>query len=533
MALSKIVRGNDFDMEITVLTPKYEVDNTEWIDFDITVCSNIVVNLICETHHIVIPLNWYLKEDTDNIIIAHVVASVLHAGAVYGFEITGLDPYGKAWRYKDPSIFIVVDASENSRLNARPASGPIEVYAKVGLALYLDYIEVHGPQGPQGEQGPQGDKGQDGDVSFDELTPGQLAQITGPQGEQGPQGEKGRDGTGVPGFIITDEDQFGHQGLVSILSENPYTDSIGIGAVIEGSSAENQLIGAQGDYSHAEGLGTKAEGHCSHAEGVSTEASGQASHAEGVSTEASGEAAHAEGDASRAYGRAAHAEGNRTLAQGDYSHAEGAYTMATNDYEHASGIHNQSNHLGDEFGSSGNTLFSIGNGDDRNDHNAFEVRQDGSIIIPNTSLIGTQGPQGNIYTYADVPSINLQDAISAAGNQGPQGVQGAQGPQGEQGAAFTYSDFTPEQLAALKGEQGNQGPQGEKGDAFTYSDFTPQQLAALTGPQGDTGAQGPQGTVPFNVVTGYQAGIGIAGIKIDIVSALPVSPDSNTLYVIV
>ena len=36
-------------------------------------------------------------------------------------------------------------------------------------------------------------------------------------------------------------------------------------------------------------------------------------------------------------------------------------------------------------------------------------------------------------------------------------------------------------------------PQGEKGDAFTYDDFTPEQLEALTGPQGPQGETGPQG----------------------------------------
>ena len=44
---------------------------------------------------------------------------------------------------------------------------------------------------------------------------------------------------------------------------------------------------------------------------------------------------------------------------------------------------------------------------------------------------------------------------------------------GAKGDAFTYSDFTPAQLAALKGEK------GEKGDPFTYSDFTQAQLAGL------------------------------------------------------
>ena len=47
------------------------------------------------------------------------------------------------------------------------------------------------------------------------------------------------------------------------------------------------------------------------------------------------------------------------------------------------------------------------------------------------------------------------------------------------------------------GPQGPQGPKGEtgaKGDAFTFGDFTPEQLESLRGPKGDTGATGPQGT---------------------------------------
>lgn len=94
------------------------------------------------------------------------------------------------------------------------------------------------------------------------------------------------------------------------------------------------------------------------------------------------------------------------------------------------------------------------------------------------------------------------------------GEKGEKGDTGEKGAAFTYDDFTPEQLAALKGEkgdkgdtgekgeqgiqgvqgeQGEQGVQGEKGDAFTYEDFTAEQLAALKGEKGETGAAGTNG----------------------------------------
>lgn len=131
--------------------------------------------------------------------------------------------------------------------------------------------------------------------------------------------------------------------------------------------------------------------------------------------------------------------------------------------------------------------------------------------------------------------------VGPQGPQGEQGLQGEKGDKGEKGDAFTYDDFTPEQLSALtgpqgiqgpkgdKGEQGLQGevgpmgpqgpqgerglqgpigPQGNKGDAFTYGDFTSEQLEALKGdrgeqgipgevgpqgPKGDTGETGPQG----------------------------------------
>lgn len=100
------------------------------------------------------------------------------------------------------------------------------------------------------------------------------------------------------------------------------------------------------------------------------------------------------------------------------------------------------------------------------------------------------------------------------------GEKGDKGDKGDKGAAFTYEDFTMAQLAALKGEKGDagdtgpqgekgetgprgpqglQGPKGEKGDtgekgdkgeAFTYEDFTVEQLSLLKGDKGDKGEQG-------------------------------------------
>ena len=63
--------------------------------------------------------------------------------------------------------------------------------------------------------------------------------------------------------------------------------------------------------------------------------------------------------------------------------------------------------------------------------------------------------------------------------------KGDKGDKGDIGAAFTYDDFTPEQLALLVGEQGERGEIGLTGDAFTYADFTPEQLLALKGDKGD------------------------------------------------
>ena len=133
------------------------------------------------------------------------------------------------------------------------------------------------------------------------------------------------------------------------------------------------------------------------------------------------------------------------------------------------------------------------------------------------------------------------------------GAKGDIGPQGEKGEAFTYDDFTTEQLAALKGEKGDkgdtgsQGVQGEKGDTgeqgiqgvqgekgekgdkgdkgdpFTYSDFTPEQLAGLKGEKGD----------PGDVSTNYLKNNCIFAIKNNLsgnpISANDVSADGHDL----
>ena len=133
---------------------------------------------------------------------------------------------------------------------------------------------------------------------------------------------------------------------------------------------------------------------------------------------------------------------------------------------------------------------------------------------------GPPGPQGEPGRNG-VDGINgeqgLQGIQGPPGKDGVNGLKGDPGPKGDpgkDGKPFTYDMFTSEQLENLKGpkgEQGLQGPpgtkgetgtpgergadgeRGPKGEPFKFSDFTQDQLNALKGPKGDPGPPGPPG----------------------------------------
>ena len=156
----------------------------------------------------------------------------------------------------------------------------------------------------------------------------------------------------------------------------PISAGTGTNSIVEGHTSNK----ASGNYSHAEGRGTSASGYVSHAEGYYTTASGLYSHAEGNGTVANGSHSHAEGYNTSA-SNYSHSEGYNTNASGINSHAEGQYNETTNQSEHASGQYNVSSSGSSTWGDSGNTLFSVGNGDWSARHNAFEIRQNGDIYL--------------------------------------------------------------------------------------------------------------------------------------------------------
>lgn len=152
----------------------------------------------------------------------------------------------------------------------------------------------------------------------------------------------------------------------------------------------------------------------------------------------------------------------------------------------------------------------------------------------------------NIY-MGEEDKVNVKDntqIIKLQGPKGDKGDTGERGPEGPKGDAFTYADFTEEQLAGLKGpkgdkgetgmqgERGEQGPQGiqgeigpkgdtgltgPKGEPFKFSDFSAKQLEALRGPKGDigpvgpVGPQGPRGEQGLRGVQGQRGEVGPQG----------------------
>lgn len=125
----------------------------------------------------------------------------------------------------------------------------------------------------------------------------------------------------------------------------------------------------------------------------------------GNMSDATEEGAVSYGYHSVAYGAYALAGGSSSNANGNNSVAIGGNVTTNNDKEFSVGQYNLSSSASTDFGDSGNTLFSVGNGEYSN-HNAFEVRQNGDIYISNTSASGE---------FDEKPMIKLQDALGQGG----------------------------------------------------------------------------------------------------------------------
>lgn len=105
--------------------------------------------------------------------------------------------------------------------------------------------------------------------------------------------------------------------------------------------------------------------------------------------------------------------GNENHSTREFQFSYGSNLNPKNRLEISFGTYNNSSSANAPFGDSGNTMFSIGNGYDysstHNWHNAFEVRQNGDIYVPNTDDTSVTGD----YAYSLYPMVRLQDTITA------------------------------------------------------------------------------------------------------------------------
>lgn len=171
---------------------------------------------------------------------------------------------------------------------------------------------------------------------------------------------------------------------ISSHNEGLHNVTISLSGHTEGSCNVNM-----GDISHVEGLSNISLSNYSHVEGSNCKVCNDYGHSEGYGSIVLGNAGHSEGENTTAKGNNSHSENLGTYAKGNSSHTSGINTIANNLAEFTVGQYNKSNY-GDSItdsneswkGDNKTTLFTIGNGtSDTNRKNAFEVYQDGSIMI--------------------------------------------------------------------------------------------------------------------------------------------------------
>ena len=163
-----------------------------------------------------------------------------------------------------------------------------------------------------------------------------------------------------------------------------------------------------------------------------------------------------------------------------------------------------SNAIASISGTAENPLLNLGipKGADGSGGGSGSSGKDGGYYSPSVDM------EGNLTWTASktgMPAVAESNIKGPKGDTGDTGAKGPQGPKGDTGAQGPKGE---------KGDTGEQGPKGDKGDAFTYSDFTTEQLAALKGPKGDTGATGaigPQGPKGDKGDTGPKGDTGTAG----------------------
>lgn len=185
---------------------------------------------------------------------------------------------------------------------------------------------------------------------------------------------------------------------------------------------------------------------------------------------------------------------------------------------------------------------------------AKDISENVNVFIPAVDADGT-------LTWTNKAGLANPAAVNIKGPQGVQGEKGDPGtgitikgkydslsalqaahPKADEGDAYmagtnlyVWNGSAWIDCGNVQGPKGDKGDTGLKGDAFTYADFTQEQLASLKGPKGDkgdtgdtgaAGAQGPQGPQGVQGLQGLQGPAG-NGATITIGSVTTSAPGTS------
>lgn len=121
----------------------------------------------------------------------------------------------------------------------------------------------------------------------------------------------------------------------------------------------------------------------------------------------------------------------------------------------------------------------------------IEIKQKGPANL--TIHQGLRGKDGKAFTYQDFTAEQLMGLRGPMGPTGPRGEIGPEGPAGKQGRDGERGDVGPMGPQGSAGRQGVPGPKGDKGDTGLQGPAGRDGINGIPGPQGPMGPMGPKG----------------------------------------
>ena len=423
----------------------------------------------------------------------------------------------------------IVDNSWAGIGGAEVTNGTYAIYSEINSRWYLGgTMSQKGERGEKGEKGIKGDKGRE--FLYSDFTPEQIAALKGPAGEKGATGSDGSPGVkgeaGQDGADSTAEGPKGPQGIKGDIGPKGEAGAKGADGVIgsidgvypqPGPPPNDQCLVAGEIIVDSNNVAWRCDG------AGNWENIGEISGVPGQKGSAGNPGAEGtKGEKGKPGGEGTSGSKGSVGPKGPEGRkgekgARGLQGVPGVKGDKGIGAPGTEGKTGDkgERGEKGNvtTIGEIGGVLPNPGPPTDPCTNDGSLVIDSNGIgwlcndgswenIGTitgppgsQGEKGDRGEKGADGSIGSEGEKGKPGIQGPKGDIGPQGIKGNQGDAFEYNDFTPEQLATLKGNAGDKGAQGTQGPPGTDGDKGNAGADSIVpGPKGERGSKGIAGS---------------------------------------